>query len=145
MDERLCVNPGHGCFPTWLVGQGRREIGKQSKNASLAAGPQASQSRPDVAEELTNRAAGKSVGKFHWQAPEKDVRNKRRLEGQMGTSHTEGHRCSQWLSAPLALRSFTFEMSNWTCLSCLRLGLETLQNSSLTSTDGVQVRSQGKG
>lgn len=31
MDERLCVNPGHGCFHTWLVGHGRREMESKAR------------------------------------------------------------------------------------------------------------------
>lgn len=57
LDERFCVNVRPCSFLTLSVGQGKREMGKGSKNASLAAGPQASPSHTDVAKLFTNRKA----------------------------------------------------------------------------------------
>lgn len=40
LHERFCVNLGHRCFHTWMLCWERREMGKQSENAFLAAGLQ---------------------------------------------------------------------------------------------------------
>lgn len=98
-------------------GPWEKRNGKQSKNASLAACPRASQSHPDVAKLLTNRAVTEISGKTKDQEgrlQREDVGNKQGVGRSGGRTFTR--RSVDPVEGPLlnssAAHFFAFKVSN---------------------------------